>query len=193
MTRTKKNLLRRLVCLAATAIVHLTSVAEPIEVVWQPKEVSFTYVNDNVAHECKQLEDQVVEILRRLGAVAGTYVRSGCQRAAMMTLHITTAVPAPIGERATTAVSENINDQALTKRFGNAGAPDAKPFSAEWQEVTLTTKEFDCELLRRMSTLLLEPLGVKIVRPIGVCPKFSTIAVRPARLVASALIAKAAH
>lgn len=142
----------------------------PVQAVWKPVEIRYSYVGFTTAYNCDAYEDKVERILATLGAPRQTKVRaSGCHElnrpSRNFFVTITTATPVPEGELPARTKSQ----QELLERLGKKDALPTQPFPAVWKTLDLSHERAldlnpgDCELMEGLRDHVLPKLSVKIV------------------------------
>jgi hypothetical protein len=130
----------------------------PVQAVWKPVEIKYSYVGFTTAYNCDAFEQKVKSILTTLGATPLTKVKAnGCidmnRPSRNFFVTVTTATPKELAERLT----------------GKADPLKTDPFPAQWKTVDLSRdrrlnlEPGDCELMEGLSKEVLPKLGVKVV------------------------------
>jgi hypothetical protein len=171
--------------------------ANPVQAVWKPVEVKYSYVGFTTAYNCDAFETKVKNILVALGATPLTKVRAnGCidvnRPSRNFFVTVTTATPIPATEAKEPA---NKATKELTERLtGKADPLKTDPFPAQWKTVDLSRdrrlnlEPGDCELMEGLSKEVLPKLGVKVVtNRVSCTPHDLSISTPP--LTVSALVA----
>ncbi|MGH8185777.1 MAG: hypothetical protein ACREUC_04380 [Steroidobacteraceae bacterium] len=175
MSRFKLNFMRTatlvgLVC-ASLHIAAAEDDSKPIQAVWKPVEVRYSYVGFTTAYNCDAYETKLKEILRKIGAAPQTQVRAtGCvginRPSKNFFVTVTTATPVAAGE-ATSQLSPA--EQELVERLGGDKTLSKDPFPATWKTVELSRdrkldlEPGDCELMQGLQDKVLPKLSVKVL------------------------------
>lgn len=127
--------------------------SEPMQAVWQPRELNFHFMGFKTYYSCSSIEDRLEQVLRELGAKSDVrVVATGC-------------VPAEVSKTITARIQVSMPVDA-----GNAATPSEATFPAQRKTVTLTTNadhqrsSGDCELMEQVRDQLLTALQLKIVK-----------------------------
>ena len=154
-----------------------TAGAAPVQAVWQPQEIRYSYTAFTTAYNCDAYESKVKNILKTLGAHPETKVRtSGCdlnRPSRNFFVTVTTATPVPATEEATRRIKASGYSESQQKLLERLGSKKNKissdPFPAQWQTVDLSTdrklnlQPGDCELMEGLRDHVLPKLEMKIV------------------------------
>jgi hypothetical protein len=171
--------------------------ANPVQAVWKPVEIKYSYVGFTTAYNCDAFEAKVKNILLALGASPLTKVQAnGCvdinRPSRNFFVTITTATPIPKSEA---KEPENKSEQELVERLTGKKDPlKAEPFPAQWRTVDLHRERRldlqpgDCELMEGLSKDVLPKLSVKIVTDRVQCTP-RNISIQTPQLTVSALTA----
>lgn len=148
----------------------------PIQSVWQPQEIKYSYVGFTTAYNCDAFETKLKNILTTLGAHPQTKVRaSGCQQnrpSRNFFVTVTTAMPVPATQEAIERIKSSgysESRQKLLERLGTKSPVSSDQFPAQWQTVDLAQnrrldlKPGDCELLEGLRDHVLPKLDIKVV------------------------------
>jgi hypothetical protein len=144
--------------------------AKPVQAVWKPVEVRYSYVGFTTAYNCDAYESKVKQILLRAGAAPQTRVHAtGCvditRPAKNFFVTVTTATPVPAGE-ATSLLGKA--EQELVERLGGDDGLSKAPFPAQWQTIDLARdrklhlEPGDCELMQGLQEKVLPKLSMKV-------------------------------
>lgn len=146
--------------------------AQPVQSVWKPVEIRYSYVGFTAAYNCDAFESKMKRILQALGSPPQTKVQAnGCvdlnRPSHNFFVTITTATPVPASEAKEPA---NESEQELIARLnGGKNALATQPFPASWKTVDLShdrrlnLQPGDCELMERLRDDVLPKLSVKVV------------------------------
>jgi hypothetical protein len=170
--------------------------AKPVQAVWQPVQVKYSYVGFTTAYNCDAFETKVRSILLALGAPELTRVQAnGCvdinRPSRNFFVTITTATPIPASEAKEPA---NKAEKELAERLTGRKDPlKTDPFPAQWKTVDLARdrrlnlEPGDCELMEGLSKDVLPKLSVKVVTDRVQCTP-NNIGIQTPPLTVSALI-----
>jgi hypothetical protein len=170
--------------------------AKPVQAVWKPVEVKYSYVGFTTAYNCDAFETKVKSILLALGASELTRVRAnGCinvnRPSRNFFVTITTATPIPASEAKEPA---NKAEKELAERLTGRKDPLATdPFPAQWKTVDLSRdrrlnlEPGDCELMEGLSKEVLPKLSVKVVTDRVQCTPHN-LDIQTPQLTVSALV-----
>jgi len=174
--------------------------AAPVQSLWQPQEIKYSYMGFTTAYNCDAFETKLETILKRLGAHPETQVRAtGCEfnvPSRNFFVTVTTATAVPASEAAAKAIKTGTHTESQQKLLDKLGVK--KPFStdafpAQWTTVDLAKdrkmdlQPGDCELMEGLRDQLLPKLSIKIVMESVHCtPKQLSIQTPP--LTVSALV-----
>jgi hypothetical protein len=145
---------------------------KPVQAVWKPVEIKYSYVGFTTAYNCDAFESKVKNILLTLGAPAQTKVQAnGCidmnrpSRNFFVTITTATAIPASEAKE-----PANKAEQELAERLTGKKDPlKTDPFPAQWKTVDLShdrrldLQPGDCELMEGLTKDVLPKLSVKVV------------------------------
>ncbi len=171
--------------------------ANPVQAVWKPVEIKYSYVGFTTAYNCDAFESKVKNILVTLGATPLTKVKAnGCidvnRPSRNFFVTVTTATPIPASEAKEPA---NKATKELTERLtGKADPLKTDPFPAQWKTVEvsrdrrLNLEPGDCELMEGLSKEVLPKIGVKVVTDRISCTP-GNLSIQTPPLTASALVA----
>ena len=171
--------------------------ASPVQAVWKPVEIKYSYVGFTTAYNCDAFEAKVKNILTTLGATPLTKVKAnGCidlnRPSRNFFVTVTTATPIPASEAKEPA---NKATKELAERLtGKADPLKTDPFPAQWKTVDLSRdrrlnlEPGDCELMEGLSKEVLPKLGVKIVTDRVTCTP-NNIGISTPQLTVNALVA----
>lgn len=173
----------------------------PIQSVWQPQEIKYSYVGFTSAYNCDAFESKLKNILKTLGAHPETQVRaSGCdlnRPARNFFVTITTATPVPATEEAIKRIKSSgysESQQKLLERLGTKKPVSSDQFPAQWQTMDLAQNRRldlqpgDCELMEGLRDQVLPKLDIKVVENRVQCtPK--QLSIQTPQLKVSALVA----
>jgi hypothetical protein len=173
--------------------------AQPVQAVWKPVEIHYSYVGFTTAYNCDAFEAKMKSILQRLGAPPQTKVQAnGCidlnRPSRNFFVTVTTAMPVPASEAKEPA---NKTEQELIDRLngerGDKNRLSKDPFPATWKTVDLSRdrkldlQPGDCELMEGLHKDVLPKLAVKVVsEKIHCTPK--QLSIQTPELVVSALM-----
>jgi hypothetical protein len=171
--------------------------SQPVQAVWKPVEVKYSYVGFTTAYNCDSFETKVRNILLTLGATPLTKVKAnGCVDVSRPSRNffvtVTTATPIPATEAKQPA---NKATKELTERLtGKADPLKTEPFAAQWKTVELSRdrkldlEPGDCELMEGLKKDVLPKIGVKVVSDRVSCTP-GNIGISTPELTVSALVA----
>jgi hypothetical protein len=154
--------------------------SKPVQAVWKPVEVRYSYVGFTTAYNCDAYETKLKKILTRIGAPPQTRVQAtGCvginRPSKNFFVTVTTATPVPAGE-ATSELGQA--EQELVERLGGDKSLPKDPFPATRKTVDLSRdrkldlEPGDCELLQGLQEKVLPKLSVKVLSdPIRCTPR----------------------
>jgi hypothetical protein len=142
----------RITCAAAATILAavptLAADQDSVTAVWVPKHIEFVYQGFTSHYSCGGLQDQIRDMLQKLGAQNLKVLQMGCVRPEGPTefpgVNVTMSVLVPASS-------------AEASKVKNAGAP----VQAEWKEVVLMpvnagyNEEGDCELIEQFKQTFL--------------------------------------
>jgi hypothetical protein len=145
--------------------------SKPVQAVWKPVEVRYSYVGFTTAYNCDAYESKLKEILLRIGSPPQTRVQAtGCvgvnRPSKNFFVTVTTATPVPAGE-ATSDLGKA--EQELVERLGGDKSLPKDPFPAERKTVDLSRdrkldlEPGDCELMQGLQDKVLPKLSVKVL------------------------------
>ena len=170
--------------------------AKPVQAVWKPVEIKYSYVGFTTAYNCDAFETKVRNILLTLGAPELTRVQAnGCvdvnRPSRNFFVTITTATPIPASEAKEPA---NKAEKELAERLTGRKDPlKTDPFPAQWQTVDLSRNRRlnlepgDCELMEGLSKDVLPKLSVKVVTNNVQCTP-NNLSIQTPQLTVSALV-----
>jgi hypothetical protein len=170
---------------------------QPVQSVWKPVEIKYSYVGFTTAYNCDSFESKVKNILLTLGATPLTKVKAnGCidvnRPSRNFFVTVTTATPIPASEAKEPA---NKATKELTERLtGKTDPLKTYPFPAQWKTIELSRdrnldlEPGDCELMEGLKKDVLPKIGVKIVAERVSCTP-NTIGITTPELTVSALVA----
>jgi hypothetical protein len=170
--------------------------ASPVQSVWKPVEIKYSYVGFTTAYNCDSFEAKVKNILTTLGATPLTKVKAnGCidvnRPSRNFFVTITTATPIPASEA---KEPPNKATKELAERLtGKADPLKTDPFPAQWKTVDLSRdrrlnlEPGDCELMEGLSKEVLPKLGVKIVTDRVTCTP-NNVGISTPQLTVNALV-----
>lgn len=168
---------------------------QPIQSVWKPQEIRYSYMGFTAAYGCSAAETRLKKILLAVGAHPQTKVRAnGCYNdrpAKNFFISITTATPVAAKDAKPSAHEKS--EQALIEKLGGAKAISAEPFPAQWQTVNLSRdrkldlQPGDCELMQGLRDSVLPKLSIKIVAD-GVQCTPHQLSIQTPELTVSALV-----
>lgn len=168
---------------------------QPIQSVWKPQEIRYSYVGFTAAYGCSAAEAQLKNILLAMGAHPQTQVHAiGClndRPAKDFFISIITATPVAAKDVKPSAREQSM--QTLIEKLGGAKAFSTDPFPARWQTVSLSRdrklnlQPGDCELMQGLRDSVLPKLSVKVVAD-GVQCTPHQLSIQTPELTVSALI-----
>lgn len=178
-----------------------TQGSAPVQSVWQPQEIKYSYVGFTTAYNCDAYESKLKSILKTLGAHPETNVRaSGCdlnRPSRNFFVTVTTATPVPATEEAVKRIKSSgysESQQKLLERLGSKNPISSDQFPAQWRTVDLTQdrkldlQPGDCELMEGLRDHVLPKLDIKVVENRVQCtPK--ALSIQTPQLKVSALVA----
>jgi hypothetical protein len=165
-------------CLAAALLSSsaraATDTDKPMQAVWKPVEIRYSYVGFTTAYNCDAFEQKVKNILRTLGAAPQTKVQaSGCidvnRPSRNFFVTITTATPVPQSEA---QEPQNKSEQELIARLNGGKGKNGlstEPFAAARKTIDLARERKldlepgDCELMEGLRDNVLPKLSVEVV------------------------------
>ena len=171
--------------------------AQPVQSVWKPVEIKYSYVGFTTAYNCDAFETKVKNILLTLGATPLTKVKAnGCvdvnRPSRNFFVTVTTATPIPASEAKEPA---NKATKELTERLtGKADPLKTDPFPAQWKTIELSRdrkldlEPGDCELMEGLKKDVLPKIGVKVVTDRVSCTP-NNLSISTPQLTVSALVA----
>lgn len=172
-----------------------TASDQPIQSVWKPQEIRYSYVGFTAAYGCTAAESRLKNILLALGAHPQTTVRAnGCYNdrpSKNFFISIVTATPVAAADVKPSASEQS--EQALIEKLGGSKSFSSKPFPAQWQTVDLARdrkldlQPGDCELMQGLRDSVLPKLGIKVVAD-GVQCTPHQLSIQTPELTVSALI-----
>ena len=178
-----------------------TQGSAPIQSVWQPQEIKYSYAGFTTAYNCDAFETKLENILKTLGAHPQTKVRaSGCnlnRPSRNFFVTVTTATPVPATEEAVKRIQSSgysESQQKLLARLGSKNPVSSDQFPAQWQTTDLAQNRRldlqpgDCELMEGLRDHVLPKLEIKVVESSVQCtPK--QLSIQTPQLKVSALVA----
>ena len=173
----------------------------PVQAVWQPQEIKYSYVGFTTAYNCDAFETKLESVLKALGAHPQTNVRaSGCELnrpSRNFFVTVTTATPVPATEATINKIKSSgysESQQKLLERLGTKKAISTDPFPAQWQTMDLAQNRKldlqpgDCELMEGLRDHVLPKLEIKVVEDRVQCtPK--QLSIQTPQLKVSSLVA----
>jgi hypothetical protein len=169
--------------------------SQPVQVVWKPVEIKYSYVGFTTAYNCDAYEAKMKNILTALGAAPQTKVRAtGCidpnRPSRNFFVTVTTATPIPASEA---KEQPNKTERELVERLtGNKDPLTMEPFPAQWKTVDLHRERRldlqpgDCELMEGLRDEVLPKLSVKVVQDHVACTP-RNLSIQTPQLTVSAL------
>ncbi|HEY7639155.1 MAG TPA: hypothetical protein VH814_05490 [Steroidobacteraceae bacterium] len=146
--------------------------AKPVQAVWKPVEIKYSYVGFTTAYNCDSFEQKVRSILLTLGAPEQTRVQAnGCidvtrpSRNFFVTINTATAIPASEAKEPADKATRELAERLTGKK----DPLKTEPFPAEWKTVALSRdrrldlQPGDCELMEGLTKDVLPKLSVKII------------------------------
>jgi len=168
---------------------------QPIQSVWQPQEIRYSYVGFTSAYSCSAAETRLKNILLALGAHPQTKVRAnGCYNdrpSKSFFISITTATP--VAAKDVKRSAREKSEQTLIDKLGGSKAVSSEPFPARWQTVDLSRdrkldlQPGDCELMQGLRDSVLPKLSIKVVAD-GVQCTPHQLSIQTPELTVSALV-----
>lgn len=172
------------------------AVDQPIQSVWKPQEIRYSYVGFTAAYGCSAAEARLKKILLAVGAHPQTQVRTmGClndRPSKDFFISIITATPVAAQDVKPSAREQSM--QALIEKLGGTKAFSTDPFPAQWQTVNLSRdrkldlQPGDCELMQGLRDSVLPKLSIKVVAD-GVQCTPHQLSIQTPELTVSALMA----
>jgi len=167
----------------------------PVQSVWKPVEIKYSYVGFTTAYDCDSFESKVKSILLRLGAAPQTQVQAnGCintRPSRNFFVTVTTATPIPASEAKEPA---NKATKELAERLTGKKDPlQTDPFPAQWQTVDLARdrklnlEPGDCELMEGLKKEVLPKLSVRVISDRVTCTPHD-LSIQTPQLTVSALV-----
>lgn len=148
----------------------------PVQSVWQPQEIKYSYQGFTTAYNCDAFETKLTSILKSLGAHPQTQVRaSGCdlnRPSRNFFVTVTTATPVAATQEAIKKIKSagySESQQQLLERLGKKSPISSDQFPAQWQTVDLAQdrkldlQPGDCELMEGLRDHVLPKLDIKVV------------------------------
>jgi hypothetical protein len=148
----------------------------PVQAVWQPQEIKYSYVGFTTAYNCDAFESKMKRVLLALGAHPETKVRaSGCdlnRPTRNFFVTVTTAMPVPATEEAIKKIKSSgysESQQKLLEKLGTKSVIGSEQFAAQWQTTDLAThrrldlQPGDCELMEGLRDHVLPKLEIKVI------------------------------
>ena len=168
---------------------------QPVQSVWKPVEIKYSYVGFTTAYECDAFESKIKSILLKLGAAPQTRVQAnGCintRPSRNFFVTVTTATPIPASEAKEPA---NKATKELAERLTGKKDPlQTDPFPAQWQTVDLSRdrkldlEPGDCELMDGLKKEVLPKLSVKVIEDRVMCTP-NSLSIQTPQLTVSALV-----
>lgn len=199
---------RRFACIAlailtspAASSQDEVSAAEPVQAIWKPQEVSFTFQSFTTFYSCSSLQTKVKRILTAVGANSDMKIRTrGClspHEIARMP-HLDIAIVSAV-EATPEAIAERDKDRSTRELAARVRGQSKEreefeqQFPAQWKEVSLSRGRLylepgDCELVDQLKDKVFPKLGIKIVDDSVSCTPNQTSLSQP-KLVVQALVA----
>ena len=168
----------------------------PVQAVWKPVEIKYSYVGFTTAYNCDAFEQKVKSILTTLGATPLTKVKAnGCidmnRPSRNFFVTVTTATPIPASEA---KEPPNKATKELAERLtGKADPLKTDPFPAQWKTVDLSRdrrlnlEPGDCELMEGLKKEVLPKLSVKVLADRVTCTPHD-LSIQTPQLTVSALV-----
>lgn len=168
---------------------------QPIQSVWKPQEIRYSYIGFTSAYACSAAETRLKNILLALGAHPQTTVRAnGCYNdrpSKSFFIAITTATP--VAAKGVKPSAREKSEQTLIDKLGGSKAISSEPFPAQWQTVNLSRdrkldlQPGDCELMQGLRDSVLPKLSIKVVAD-GVQCTPHQLSIQTPELTVSALV-----
>jgi hypothetical protein len=182
--------------LSQAAYAKSADAAKPVQAVWKPVEIKYSYVGFTTAYNCDSFEQKVRNILLTLGAPPQTKVQAnGCvdvnRPSRNFFVTITTATPIPASEAKEPA--DKATRELAERLTGKKDPLRTDPFPAQWKTVELSRdrrldlQPGDCELMEGLSKDVLPKLSVKVVTNHVLCTP-NNLSITTPELTVSALI-----
>ena len=178
-----------------------TQGSAPVQSVWQPQEIKYSYVGFTTAYNCEAFESKLKSILKSVGAHPETKVRaSGCDQnrpSRNFFVTITTATPVPATEEAIKRIKSSgysESQQKLLEKLGKKSPVSSDQFPAQWQTVDLAQdrkldlQPGDCELMEGLRDHVLPKLEIKVIEN-GVQCTPKRLSIQTPQLKVSSLVA----
>jgi hypothetical protein len=192
-----------LALLAASVVAageNLGAEPKPVQAVWKPQQITFTYESFTTFYSCSSLETKVERVLTALGAAAVSKVQArGCFERntipRMPIVEITLVSPVEATPEALAEQEKTRSVRELTARVrgdSKLAAEAAAQFPAQWQRLSLSRGALrlepgDCELIVQLKRKVLPLLAVRVVEDAVKCSPNSLNPNQP-RLVIEALV-----
>jgi hypothetical protein len=170
--------------------------AKPVQAVWKPVEIKYSYVGFTTAYNCDSFEQKVRNILLRLGAPEQTRVQAnGCidvnrpSRNFFVTINSAAVIPASEAKEPADKATRELAERLTGKK----DPLQTEPFPAQWKTVELSRdrrldlQPGDCELMEGLSKDVLPKLSIKIVSDRVLCTP-NNLSITTPELTVSALM-----
>jgi len=170
--------------------------AKPVQAVWKPVEIKYSYVGFTTAYNCDSFEQKVRSILLTLGAPEQTRVQAnGCidvnrpSRNFFVTITTATAIPASEAKEPADKATKELAERLTGKK----DPLKTEPFPAQWKTVELSRdrrldlQPGDCELMEGLSKDVLPKLSVKVISDRVLCTP-NNLSITTPELTVSALV-----
>ena len=151
-------------------------VADPVQAIWKPQEVSFTFQSFTTFYSCSSLESKVKRILTAVGGNPDMRLRTrGClspheiARMPHVQIELVSAVEATPEALAERDKNRSTRDLVARVRGKTKEVEELEqPFPAQWKEVSLSRGKLylepgDCELVEQLKDKVFPKLGIKVV------------------------------
>lgn len=182
--------------LSQAAYAEPPDAAKPVQAVWKPVEIKYSYVGFTTAYNCDSFEQKVRNILLTLGAAEQTRVQAnGCidvnRPSRNFFVTITTATPIPASEAKEPA--DKATRELAARLTGKKDPLKTDPFPAQWKTVELSRSRRldlqpgDCELMEGLSKDVLPKLSVKVVTDPVLCTP-NNLSIQTPPLTVTALV-----
>jgi hypothetical protein len=170
--------------------------AKPVQAVWKPVEIKYSYVGFTTAYNCDSFEQKVRNILLRLGAPEQTRVQAnGCidvnrpSRNFFVTINSAAVIPASEAKEPADKATRELAERLTGKK----DPLQTEPFPAQWKTVELSRdrrldlQPGDCELMEGLSKDVLPKLSIKVVSDRVLCTP-NNLSITTPELTVSALV-----
>jgi hypothetical protein len=182
--------------LSPAAFAGSPDAAKPVQAVWKPVEIKYSYVGFTTAYNCDSFEQKVRSILLRLGAPEQTRVQAnGCidvnrpSRNFFVTINSAAVIPASEAQEPPDKATRELAERLTGKK----DPLKTDPFPAQWKTVELARdrrldlQPGDCELMEGLSKDVLPKLSIKIISDRVLCTP-NNLSISTPELTVSALV-----